>query len=102
MSVLLGTACAHGRKRGVPRRIEEGHHAAVGVDVIRTDMLRDTTGFTGRHLGLADVVEERGLAVVDVSHDRDHRRPRLRRTLVLGEVSVRFSSSASALTSLTL
>jgi hypothetical protein len=80
------TACAHGRKRGVPRRVEERHHAAVRVDVIRTDVLRDATGFTGRDLGLADVVKERGLAVIDVSHDRDHRRPRLRRTLVLGEV----------------
>ena len=39
-------------------------------------MLRDPAGLAGRHLGAPDVVEERGLAVIDVPHDRDHRRTR--------------------------
>ena len=46
------------------------------VDVIGADVLGDSAGLAGHDVGLADVVEQRGLAVVDVAHDGDHRRPR--------------------------
>ena len=35
-------------------------------------MLGNATGFTGNHIGFADRVEQRGLAVVDVAHDGHH------------------------------
>ena len=43
-------------------------------DLVGADVLRDPAGLAGRHLGLADRVQQRGLAVVDVAHDRHHRR----------------------------
>jgi hypothetical protein len=45
-----------------------------GLHVVRADVLGDATRFAGGDLGAADVVEQRGLAVVDVAHDGDHRR----------------------------
>ena len=36
-------------------------------------MLCDATGFTRGDFGAADVIEQRGFAVIDVTHDRDHR-----------------------------
>jgi hypothetical protein len=35
----------------------------------------DATGLAGRDLGVADAVEQRGLAVVDVTHDGHDRSP---------------------------
>ena len=51
-----------------------------GFDVVGTDVLGDAAGFAGRHLGAPDVVEQRGLAVVDVTHDGHHRRRGLQGT----------------------
>ena len=42
-------------------------------------MLGDAAGLAGDDVGAADRVEQRGLAVVDMAHDRDHRRARLQR-----------------------
>ena len=42
---------------------------AVGADV-----LRDAAGLAGDHVGAADAVQQRRLAVVDVTHHRHHRR----------------------------
>jgi NhaP-type Na+/H+ and K+/H+ antiporter len=39
-------------------------------------VLGDPAGLARHHAGLAQRVEQRGLAVVDVTHDRHHRRPR--------------------------
>jgi hypothetical protein len=83
----LGAARPHRRKGFVARRIEEGDHAAGRFDVVGTDVLRDAAGLAVCHATLADVVEQRGLAVVDVTHDRDHRSPRqLHHVLVLAFV----------------
>ena len=41
--------------------------------------LGDATGLAGDHVGVADLVEQLRLAVVDVAHDRDDRRARRRR-----------------------
>ena len=71
----LGAASAHRRESGVARRVEEGHHAARRLDVIGADVLRDAARLARGDLGAADVVEQRRLAVVDVTHDRDDRRP---------------------------
>ena len=45
---------------------------AVHLDVIRADVLRDAAGFAVGDVGLADRVEQRRLAVIDVAHDGDH------------------------------
>ncbi len=70
----LGAAGAHGREGLVAGGVEEGDRVVVVVDLVGADVLGDAAGLAGRHLGLADRVEQRGLAVVDVAHDRDHGR----------------------------
>ena len=73
----VGHHCAAGAHRGkglVARGIEEGDRAAVDLDGIGADVLRDAAGLTGGDVGVADIVKQRGLAVVDVSHDDDDRR----------------------------
>ena len=81
----LGAARAHRRERLVAGRIEERHLPAVVLDLVRTDVLRDATGLSRRDVRSADRVEEARLAVVDVTEDRDDRRPflELRRIDVL-------------------
>ncbi|OAV74836.1 hypothetical protein Barb7_01611 [Bacteroidales bacterium Barb7] len=64
------TTGAHGCKGFMSRRIKEGDVASVGqCHVVRTDMLCDAAGFTGYHVGFADVVKQRRFTVVNVSHD---------------------------------
>ena len=70
----LGPAGAHGREGLVAGGVEEGDRVVVVMDLVGADVLRDAAGLAGRHLGLADRVEQRRLAVVDVPHDRDHGR----------------------------
>ena len=47
------------------------------LDLVGADMLGDAARLAGDDIGLADRVEERRLAVVDVAHDGDHRGARL-------------------------
>ena len=70
------TACAHRRKRFMARRIEEGNHAARRLDMVRTNMLRDATGFTCSYFGATDVIKQRSFAVIDVAHYGNHWRTR--------------------------
>lgn len=70
----LGTARTHGGERRVARGIEEGHAAVIVLDVVGADVLGDAAGLAGGDLGTTDVVEQRGLAVVDVTHDGHDRR----------------------------
>jgi len=63
----------------VARCIDEGDLVTVLVDLIGADMLGDPPGFAGDHLGFADRIQKGGLAVIDVTHDRHHRRTRLQR-----------------------
>ena len=74
----LGAAGTHGGERLVARRVQERDDAAVVLmDLVGADVLRDAAGLARGHVGLADRVQQRRLAVVDVAHDRDHRRARL-------------------------
>ena len=75
----LRAAGAHGGERLVARRVEEGDLPAVDVGLVGADVLRDPAGLGLDDGRLADRVEQRRLAVVDVAHDRDDRRPRLQR-----------------------
>ena len=70
----------------MPRRIEKRDHPAIGFYVIGADVLGNATGLASGDAGAPDVVQQRGLAVVDVAHDRDDWRTRLQFAthLVLG------------------
>ena len=58
-------------------RIEERDDPAVpDLDVVCADVLRDASGLAGNNVGLADIIQQRRLAVVDMSHHRHHRRTR--------------------------
>ena len=72
----LSATGAHGRKGFMARGVEEGDDAARRLHMVGTNVLRNAAGFTGRNLGTTNVVEQRGLAVVNVAHDRDDRRTR--------------------------
>ena len=78
----LGAARAHGRERLVAGRVEKRHAAAVDRHVVRPDVLGDAARLVIGHVGLPDLVQQRRLAVVDVAHDRHHRRPRSERAAV--------------------
>jgi hypothetical protein len=77
----LRPAGPHRREGLVARSVEERDSAAVVLDLVRADVLRDSAGLGRYHARLADRVEQRGLAMVDVAHDRDDRRPLLERLL---------------------
>ena len=73
----VGTAGAHLGEGGVTRRVDESDLLARRqCDLVGADMLRYAAGFAARHVGLAQRVQQRRLAMVDMSHHRDHRRPR--------------------------
>ena len=65
----LCTTGTHGGKRFVTWSIQEGYLAtAVQGHTVSTDVLGNTTRLTGNHIGIADIVEQRGLTVVNVTH----------------------------------
>src|SRR4029453_16036460 len=66
----------HGGERLVARGVDEGHQPAVGArpDLVGADVLGDAAGLAGDHVGVADGVQQLGLAVVDVAHDGHDRR----------------------------
>ena len=72
----LGAAGAHGGEGLVAGRVQEDDVAAGGVHLVGADVLGDAARLAPGHVGLADRVQQRGLAVVDVAHDGDHRRAR--------------------------
>src|SRR5690606_37653099 len=69
----LRSTSTHGREGGVARSIDEGDLLSVLFDLIGSDVLCDTTGFTSNDIGVAECVKKRRLAVVDVTHDRHNR-----------------------------
>jgi len=73
----LRAAGAHLGERLVAGRVEECDLAAVlEGDHARADVLGDAAGLSACDVGLADVVEQGRLAVVDVAKDCDDRRAR--------------------------
>ena len=81
----IGAAGAHRGEGLVARRVDEGDLlAALQRDVIGADMLGDAARLAGRDIGLAQRVEQRGLAVIDMAHDRDDRGTRLQHFLLVG------------------
>ena len=53
--------------------VEECNGLALPLHLVGTDVLSDTTGFAGNHVGVTNSVQERSLTVVDVTHDRNDR-----------------------------
>ena len=71
----LGTAGTHGGKCLMARSVEEGYVASVGqLHTVRTYVLGYTACLAGDYVGVADIVEQRSLAVVDVTHYGHNRR----------------------------
>ena len=97
----LGAARAHRREGLVARRVEEDDRLAVDLDAVGADVLRDAAGLAGRDVGLADRVEQRRLAVVDVAHDGHDRGARNARrrpgaSPAAASLAERVSSSSSS------
>ena len=68
----LRTTSTHSREGFVTWSVEESNLTTIlELHVVSPDVLGDTTGFTGNHVGVADVVEERSLTVVNVTHHSD-------------------------------
>jgi len=66
-----GSTGTHGGKRFMTRGIEKGYLATTRhLDVIGANVLGDTTSLTGDDVGLADIVEQRGFTMIDVTHHR--------------------------------
>ena len=63
--------------RGVDERDRTLVALQLREDLVGADGLRDATRLALADVGLADRVEQSGLSVVDVTHDRDDRRPEL-------------------------
>jgi len=61
----------------VAGRVEEGDRLVAVMDLVGADVLGDSTGLPRHHLRFPDRVEQRRLAVIDMAHHRNHRRPLL-------------------------
>src|SRR4051794_15601950 len=74
----LGPTGTHRGERLVTRSVDEGDRPLLlielGDDLVRADVLGDAAGLPRHHVGVADGVQQLGLAVVDVTHDGDHGR----------------------------
>ena len=82
----LGAASTHGGERLVTRGVDERDQPFVAVEfdahLVGADVLGDAAGLFLADVGLADGVQQSGLAVVDVTHHGHHRRPGLQVGLV--------------------
>ena len=77
----MSVACAlrarmavNARDRGIDEGDEPVFAIEAGVHLVGTDVLGDAAGLFLADVGLTDRVQQSGLAVVDVTHDGDHRR----------------------------
>src|SRR5690606_36731855 len=78
----LGTSGTHGGERLVAGGVNEGDSAVdafvLGVNLVRTDVLGDSTGLAGDDVRVPDRVEQASLTVVDVTPDGDNGRTSLK------------------------
>ena len=79
----LRTARTHRRERLMARRIKEDDLLALTDDLIGTDVLGDAARLMRADGSVANGIEQRGLAVIDVPHDGDDRRAILERLRVV-------------------
>ena len=71
----LRPAGTHRGERLVTGGIQERDLSALGFDLICADMLGNAACLAFSHVGGANGVEQLGLAVINVTHDGDDRRP---------------------------
>ena len=79
----FGAALTHCGERFVTGRIEESYRLSVEIDRISAYMLGYAARFAFDDVALADIVEQGGLAVVDVSHDSHDGRTRFEMSVLL-------------------
>ena len=73
----LSTARTHRRKRRVTRSIEKRQElACVSCDLIRTDVLRNSTGLASNDTCFTDSIQKGCLTVINMAHDRNDRSTR--------------------------
>ena len=72
----LCTTSTHSGKGLVTRCVDKGDCTVdaivIMVNLVRTDVLRDSAGFTLNDLSLTDCIKERCLTVIDVTHNSDN------------------------------
>ena len=73
----VGAACAHGGEGGVARCVDESKCRAIVIDAVSADVLGDSSCFASRYTRLANRVQERGLAMIDMAHEGDDGAARL-------------------------
>ena len=71
----VGAAGPHFGKGLVTGRVDEGDLAAVFFDLVGANVLGDAAALAAGHVDADDLVQQRGLAVVDVAQEGDDRRP---------------------------
>ena len=72
----LGSASPHHGEGFMARSVQEGDRALILLGLVGADVLGDASSLLGGDVGLADRIQQGGLAVVDVAHDGDHWRSR--------------------------
>src|SRR5947209_98141 len=79
-TVAVGPASAHRAKGRVARSVQESDLCQLLLALrmrernrIGTNMLRNTTGFASRYIGLANDIQQSCLTMVNVAHDCDDR-----------------------------
>jgi len=70
-----GAASAHRSEGSMSGRVEEGDGLIANLYLVGADVLRDAAGLAGRHVGRADRIKQRSLAMVHMPEDGHHRRP---------------------------
>lgn len=60
------------------RRVEEDDRTTLRRDLVGTDMLGDSSSLATSDVRFSDLIEERGFTMVNMTHDRDHRRAEYR------------------------
>jgi hypothetical protein len=71
------------------------------MDLIRTDVLCDATGFTLDNFGLTDRIEKSGLTVVDMTH-HGHDRRSCDETILVVDIDLVFQIDIETLQDLTI
>ncbi len=69
----MGTSCAHGGEGGMTGSVDKSDRLAVVKDTVGSDVLGDAARFTRDDLRLAQGIEQGGLPMVNMSHERDDR-----------------------------
>ena len=68
----LCTACAHFGERSVTWCVNKRDGLAIFFNLVCTDVLSDSTSFTGHYVCRTNAVEQCGFTVVNVTHHRDN------------------------------